>query len=127
MWKHSCLYPLLSDKEAMAAINLSFEKLLEEKPALDELCEHIRIGGKWYQLGILLKLDPKKLRDDIQKLPEDSTYKTSRMFELWLDTNPNATRRQVIDALKKEVIEEITIAHEYELVLLRKCCISTGE
>ena len=111
----------------MAAINLSFEKLLEEKPALDELCEHIRIGGKWYQLGILLKLDPKKLRDDIQKLPEDSIYKTSRMFELWLDTNPNATRRQVIDALKKEDIQEITIAHEYELVLLRKCCISTGE
>ena len=111
----------------MAAINLSFEKLLEEKPALDELCEHIRIGSKWYQLGILLKLDPKKLRDDIQKLPEDSIYKTSRMFELWLDTNPNATRRQVIDALNKEIIKEITIAHEYELVLLKKCCISTGE
>ena len=118
---------IVSDKEAMAAINLSFEKLLEEKPALDELCEHIRIGSKWYQLGIQLKLDPKKLRDDIQKLPEDSTYKTSRMFELWLDTNPNATRRQVIDALRKEVIKEITIAHKYELVLLRKCCISTGE
>ena len=111
----------------MAARNLSFQTLLEEKPALDELCEHIRIGSKWYQLGILLKLDPKKLRDDIQKLPEDSTYKTSRMFELWLDTNPNATRRQVIDALRKEVIKEITVAHDYELVILRKCCISTGE
>ena len=110
----------------MAARNLSFEKLMEEKPALDELCEHIRIGSKWYQLGIQLKLDPKKLRDDIQKLPEDSTYKTSRMFELWLDTNPNATRRQVIDTLRKEVIEENTVAHKYELVLLRKCCISDG-
>ena len=42
----------------MATRNLSFEKLLEEKPTLDELCEHIRIGSKWYQLGILLKLDP---------------------------------------------------------------------
>ena len=111
----------------MAASNLYFEKLLEEKPTLDELCEHIRIGSKWYQLGIQLKLYPKKLRDDIQKLPEDSTYKTSRMFELWLDTNPNATRRQVVDALRKEVINEITIAHDYELLLLRKSCISTGE
>ena len=111
----------------MAARNLSFQKLLEEKPTLDELCEHIRIGSKWYQLGIQLKLGPKKLRDDIQKLPEDCTYKTSRMFELWLDTNPNATRRQVVDALRKEVIKEITIAHDYDLVLLRKCCISTGE
>ena len=105
----------------MATRNISFEEILEEKPTLDELCEHIRIGSKWYQLGILLKLDPKKLRDDIQKLPEDSTYKTTRMFELWLDTNPHATRRQVVDALKKEVIEEITIAHEYELTLRKSC------
>ena len=116
----------VSDKEAMAAINLSFQKLLEEKPALDELCEHIRIGSKWYQFGILLKLDSKKL-DDICKQSDDSTYKTLKMFELWLDTNPHSTRRQVIDTLKKEVIEEITVAHKYELVLLRKCCISTGE
>ena len=117
---------VVSDKEVMAAINLSFEKLLEEKPTLDELCEHIRIGSKWYQLGIQLKLDPKKL-EDIHKLPDDSTYKTTKMFELWLDTKPNATRRQVVDVLKKKIIEENTIAHEYELVLLRKCCISAGE
>ena len=110
----------------MAARNVPFQKILDEKPRLDELCEHIRIGSKWYQLGILLKLDPKKLRDDIQKLPEDSTYKTSRMFELWLDTNPNATRRQVVDALRKEVIEENTIAHKYEETL-RKSCISAGK
>ena len=113
-------------KEAMAATNLSFEKLLEEKPTLDELCEHIRIGSKWYQFGILLKLDSKKL-DNIHKQPDDSTYKTLKMFELWLDTNPHATRRQVLDALRKEVIEENTIAHKYELVVLRKCCISAGE
>ena len=110
----------------MAAINLSFQKILEEKPALDELCEHIHIGSKWYQFGILLKLDSKKL-DDIRRQPDDSTYKTLKMFELWLDTNPNATRRQVLDTLKKKIIEENTIAHEYELVLLRKCCISAGE
>ena len=112
----------------MAARNLSFQTLpvLEERPTLDELCEHICIGSKWYQLGIQLKLDPKKLRDDIQKL-QDCTYRTSRMFELCLDTNPNATKRQVVDALRKEVIKEITIAHNYDLVLLRKCCISTGE
>ena len=116
----------LYEDQVMAARNVSFQKILDEKPRLDELCEHIRIGGKWYQLGILLKLDPKKLRDDIQKLPEDSTYKTSRMFELWLDTKPDATRRQVVDALKKEVIEEITIAHEYEETL-RKSCISAGK
>ena len=35
--------------------------LLQEKPALDELCEHIIIGSKWYQLGIQLKLNVKIL------------------------------------------------------------------
>ena len=100
----------------MAEGNLSFEKILEEKPALDELCEHIHIGSKWYQFGILLKLDSKKL-DDIRRQPDDSTYKTLKMFELWLDTNPNATRRQVIDTLKKKIIEENTVAHEYEQIL----------
>lgn len=35
------------------------------------------------------------------------------MFELWLDTNTHATRRHVVDALRKE----ITIAHKYEKTL----------
>ena len=115
----------LYDDQVMAARNVSFQKILDEKPRLDELCEHIRIGGKWYQLGIQLKLNAKKL-EDIHKLPDDSTYKTTKMFELWLDTKPDATRRQVVDALRKEVIEENTIAHEYEETL-RKSCISAGK
>ena len=117
---------LLVSDEAMTTRNRSFEKLLEEKPTLDELCEHIRIGDKWYQFGILLKLDSKKL-NDIHRRPDDSTYNTLKMFQLWLNTNPHATRRQIIDALRKEVIEENTIAHEYELVVLRQYCISAGE
>ena len=110
----------------MATRDHSFEKSLQEKPTLDELCEHIRIGDKWYQFGILLKLDSKKL-NDIYRQPDNSTYKTFKMFELWLNTKPHATRRQIIDVLKKEVIEENTIAHKYELVVLRKSCISAGE
>ena len=110
----------------MATRNLSFEEILEEKPTLDELCEHIRIGSKWYQLGIQLKLNAKKL-EDIHKLPDDSTYKTTKMFELWLDTKPDATRRQVIDALRKEVIEEITVAHEYEQMLRKSSSLPTSK
>ena len=113
-------------KEAMATRNISFEEILEEKPTLDELCEHIRIGSKWYQLGVLLKLNDVKL-DDIHRLAEDSTYKTLKMFKLWLDTKPNATRRQVVDALRKEVIEEITVAHEYEQTLRKSSSLPTSE
>ena len=36
------------------------------------------------------------------------------MFELWLDTNPHATRKQVLDTLMEEAIEENTIAHKYD-------------
>ena len=110
----------------MATGNQTFEEILEEKPTLDELCEHIRIGGKWYQLGIQLKLNAKKL-EDIYKLPDDSIYKTTKMFELWLDTKPDATRRQVIDTLRKEVIEEITVAHEYEQMLRKSSNLPTSE
>ena len=110
----------------MAERNISFEERLKEKPALDELCEHIHIGGKWYQFGILLKLDSKKL-DDIRRQPDDFTYKTLKMFELWLDTSPDATRRQVIDILKKEVIEENTVAHKYEQLLKKPSSSAAGK
>ena len=39
------------------------------------------------------------------------------MFQLWLRTNPNATRRQVINTLKKEPIKEITVADNYKKAL----------
>ena len=100
----------------MAARNPSFEMLLQEKPTLDELCEHIVIGTKWYQLGIQLKLDVTQL-DVIDKETSDVTQKTSKMFQLWLSTNPLATRRHILEALRKRVIGEGNIANEYEKIL----------
>ena len=35
------------------------------------------------------------------------------MFYLWLDANPNATRREVIEMLQKEAIDENAVAEEY--------------
>ena len=101
----------------MAARIPSFEMmLLQERPTLDELCEHIVIGIKWYQLGIQLKLDVTQL-DVIDKETSDVTQKTSKMFQLWLSTNPLATRRHVLEALRKRVIGENNVANEYEKVL----------
>ena len=48
--------------------------ILEEKPAVCELCEQICIGDK---LGIILKLDVNNL-NGIHKLIEDSTHKISK-------------------------------------------------
>ena len=94
----------------------SFENKLEEKPVLAELVQHVRVGSNWYLLGVLLKLDKIKL-NDIRATTEGSDFKASQMFQLWLNTNPNATRRQIIDALKKEPIKEMTVANNYEEVL----------
>ena len=65
----------------------------------------------------------KKL-EDIHKLPDDPIYKKTKMFELWLDTKPDATRRQVIDALRKK---EIVVGHEYEQTLWKSCSLSTSK
>ena len=95
------------------AMATTFEDKLEEKPVLAELVQHVRVGSNWYLLGVLLKLDEIKL-NDIRTMTEGSDFKASQMFQLWLQTNPNATRRQVIEALKKESIKEMTVADNYE-------------
>ena len=100
----------------MAARNPSFEMLLQEKPTLDELCEHIVIGTKWYQLGIQLKLDVIQL-NVIDEQNRDVTYKTANMFQLWLSTNPLATRRHILESLRKKVVGENNVANEYEKIL----------
>ena len=39
------------------------------------------------------------------------------MFELWLSTKPNATRREIIETLNTDAIGEITIAERYRVAL----------
>ena len=100
----------------MASESMSFEVKIEEKPSLDELCEHVRVGTNWYKFGVLLKLDTTKL-DAIEELNKDVDFKILKMFQLWLNTNPTATRKQIIDALRKDVMEGMTIARNYVLAL----------
>ena len=93
-----------------------YEEILNQRPTLEELCELVPISTKWHQMGILLKLNVKKL-NEIEELPRSFTYKISKMYELWLDTNPQATRRQIVDTLKMGTIEENTLAQNYETKL----------
>ena len=93
-----------------------FDVYLNEKPTLDELCEHARIGTKWYNFGVLLKLDATKL-NGIRMMSEDVDFKVIKMFELWLSTNPNARRREIIETLTMEAIGENTLAANYQKAL----------
>ena len=101
----------------MASPSVSSNQLLSGKPTLAELCEHVRIGTKWYSFGVLLKLDTCKL-DDIRVLNEDIDFKTLKMFELWLSSKPNATRREIIETLKKPAIGENIVAEQYKHALM---------
>ena len=96
-----------------------FESFLGESPTLDELYEHVKLGTKWYEFGILLKLDSKKL-NAIEELNKDTDHKALKMFELWLNTSTNATRKQVLETLRKDVIREVAVAEKYEKILSRE-------
>ena len=103
----------------MATRDHSFESFLGESPTLDELYEHVKLGTKWYEFGVLLKLDSKKL-NGIEELNKDVERKALKMFELWLNTSTNATRRQVLETLRKDGIREVAVAEEYEKILSRE-------
>ena len=92
---------------------MAARNILEETPTLDELCEYVQITTKWYQFGVLLKLDAKKL-SDIEELNKNADHKALKMFELWLNTSANATRRQILETLRKDTIKEIAVADKYE-------------
>ena len=90
--------------------------VLRTKPSLAELYEHIRVGSEWHKFGVLLKLNISKL-DAIEHENEDLEKKALKMFEMWLFTNPNATRRDIIEVLK--MMGEYTIAERYEKALIQ--------
>ena len=95
---------------------MAAKDFLNARPTPHELYEHVRIATKWHSFGVLLKLDTVKL-DDIKRNYEESDLRAFKMFDLWLRTNPNATRKEIIDTLRKDVIGEFTIAKDYEKTL----------
>ena len=95
-----------------------FDAFLNEKPTLTELLKHISISTKWYQFGVLLEINSAKL-DSIEKDCQGSDMKALKMFELWLSSNPSASRKQIIDTLKTEAIGENTVAEEYWRTLIK--------
>ena len=94
-----------------------FDDFLNDEPTLSELCEHVTLGTDWYVFGVLLKLDSTKL-DAIKAMNEENPYfKATKMFKLWLDTNPNPTRKEILETLEKPAIGKNAVAKEYKKVI----------
>lgn len=85
---------------------------LERKPILSVVCAVIRTI-KWRQLGIQLELDIQKLNEINMDNPITGLKRT-KMFEMWLETQPQATNRQLLKALRLKEIAEDTLAEAYE-------------
>ena len=95
---------------------------MDSKPELDVLITHAR-ATKWRTLGVKLDLEPNRL-DAIKKENQDEDERLSKMYELWLATNPNATYNDVIKALESESLQEITVAHNLKEYLQKgRLCI----
>ncbi|XP_019854081.1 PREDICTED: uncharacterized protein LOC109583264 isoform X1 [Amphimedon queenslandica] len=84
---------------------------LDGRPTLDELARYITVGVKWNLLGVQLKLDD-RLLDVIDHDKHSTEDKLCAMFQAWLHEKPEATRRDVIEALK--IIKDLDIAEKYE-------------
>ena len=91
----------------------SFDTFLSDTPTIKELTEHVDVGTKLYTLGTMLGLDQRRLQG-IREQAGPETDKMIDMFKLWLTTTPTASRRQVLEALRKSVVGENTLAYEYE-------------
>ena len=92
----------------------SLDSLLDSAPPVHEVCEHVRVIN-WYQLGIQLLLDGVEL-EEIRKDGE----KRVRMYQLWLRTQPDATRRQLLTALRSKDVGENAVADKYQQLLSQK-------
>ena len=92
-----------------------------KRPTLKELNKLVKKSAsfKWYDLGIEL-LEPEDIHelDEIQKnYPRDTSMCCTKMFQLWLDKQPDASWSHLIEALKESSIEmnELANAIEQEL------------
>ena len=105
--------PSLTDKansSTVIAVHDS-KSWIEKKPILSVVCSVVKTK-KWHQLGIQLNVDETSLTEIDKNNP--SGLKKTRMFEEWLKTQPNATNRQLLNALRLKVVGEDTLAEQYE-------------
>ena len=86
---------------------------MDDRPKLAELQEAVRTT-KWYNLGIQLGLENNDLEEIAKQNGRNVDDCRRAMFGLWLRTSSKPTRNQLLYALRKKSVAEISIANEYE-------------
>lgn len=85
---------------------------MDDRPSIKELENKIEIVN-WHSLGIQLELNPRKL-NEIEQETRTITNARRRMFQLWLDTSPSPTRRELIKELESSAVGESSLARDYK-------------
>lgn len=84
---------------------------LDENPTLQELVSQVDIKTKWQGLGVRLKLEEVDL-EAIKHENLSTDDRVLKMYSLWLESQPRATRRQLLEAL--EAMKAHTLADNYK-------------
>ena len=87
---------------------------MKERPELAELVENIRTN-KWHTLGLQLGVEENVLVT-ISTQYNDIEDCRRQMFKSWLQTQPNASRMQLVNALRKDSVAENYMAEKYEIL-----------
>ena len=87
----------------------SYDSFLNEVPTLEELTSHINVGTDWKKFGAILGIDVEKLNT----MPDDKSTVIEKMFQLWLSSGPNATRKRLLESLKRDSTVQ-HVAHNYD-------------
>ena len=86
--------------------------ILSRRPELAELENHVRTN-KWHAVGLQLHLEENDLVAIEQEYRGNIASCRRSMFDLWLKTFPEASRKQLLDCLKSEAVAEIHMAEQY--------------
>ena len=93
----------------------------EDHPSLKDLYIHVlqEAADRWRDIGVLL-LDPAILKVIEKDHPQDVMGCCKCMLEKWLESKPDGSWNQLLEALKSPCIQLNTLAQQIEQKLRKK-------
>ena len=89
---------------------------MDDRPDLAELVEHVRTN-KWHELGLQLNLEDNDLVAIRRQFHHVVSECRREMFSNWLTNTTDASRKQILKALRTRAVSEIYMAKQYELYI----------
>ena len=112
--------------DSIQCLFVSIFSLGYDRPSLRDLHNHVipAVASKWRDLGVQL-LNP-STSDNILEIikenhPQDVMGCCKYMLQKWLDTIPDASWNQLLEALRSPCVQLNFLADQVECKLIKKC------